>query len=106
MLCSSASDAVAKSNSERVLTPAELADYISFARQTTTPELTDAAADKLVQGAPGPLSLPHYFSISRLEFKLNIWRFLFLCSPVFLNFIITQLAQATWKCAAQALAAK
>ena len=53
----SASDAVAKSNSERVLTPAELADYISFARQTTTPELTDAAADKLVQGAPGPLSL-------------------------------------------------
>ena len=57
MLCCSASDAVAKSNSERVLTPAELADYISFARQTTTPELTDAAADKLVQGALGPLSL-------------------------------------------------
>jgi DNA replicative helicase MCM subunit Mcm2 (Cdc46/Mcm family) len=47
----SVSDTGAKPTAERVLTPADLADYISFARQTCTPELTDAAAEKLVQGA-------------------------------------------------------
>jgi hypothetical protein len=51
----STSDSIAKSTTERMLSPAELADYISYARQRCTPELSDAAADKLVQGASNPL---------------------------------------------------
>jgi hypothetical protein len=49
--CSQSSDPVLQAPAARVLSPAELSDYISFGRQRYTPELTDAAADKLVQGA-------------------------------------------------------
>lgn len=49
--CSQSSDPVLQAPAARVLSPAELSDYISFGRQKYTPELTDAAADKLVQGA-------------------------------------------------------
>jgi hypothetical protein len=80
----STSDSVAKPSTERVLTPAELADYISYARQRCTPELSDAAADKLVQGAWNPLpqllpprlrtqtfpQLPHSFFLLFLDNQL------------------------------------